>query len=186
MLGDNSYYIDYKEKKMIKLDYQTNNPRWGMSGIKFTNWKAYSKTIGFLSNLDHYKTYGKGSSIWQNSISIILERNDLQGAYEKEGRIHYYKEMHDLSRELVDLNACHSAGNSPVTCRMNSNGFMRSLVEDFSFQMLLRSSQLTADIIPPSGKGSVKSELKSFFTKEAHAKEEILEYMNAFDTGYNL
>ena len=39
---------------MVKLDYRTNNPRWGWRGIKFEDWESFSFTVGYLSNLDHY------------------------------------------------------------------------------------------------------------------------------------
>lgn len=39
---------------MIQLDYRTNNPRWGLRGVVFSDWKNYVKTIGFLCNIEHY------------------------------------------------------------------------------------------------------------------------------------
>lgn len=39
---------------MVKLDYRTNNPRWGLRGMKFENWESYSFTLGYLSNPNHY------------------------------------------------------------------------------------------------------------------------------------
>ena len=40
---------------MVVLDYQTNNPRWGWSGIEYSSWENYAFCLGYLSNIDHYK-----------------------------------------------------------------------------------------------------------------------------------
>ena len=56
---------------MIQLDYRTNNPRWGLTGIQFTSWESYSFTLGYLSNLVHYdKKYPHAPNA---NISVHIE-----------------------------------------------------------------------------------------------------------------
>lgn len=53
---------------MVKLDYRTNNPRWGLRGMKFENWESYSFTLGYLSNPNHYNNkhpYGQTCGKYQ-------------------------------------------------------------------------------------------------------------------------
>ena len=133
---------------MITLDYQTNNPRWGWSGMAFVDWISFSLTLGFLSNKRHHKGNGTGASVWCNSISIHVEGNDQDGAWYSEGRIHYYGTMHDLQTHLPDLHAHSSAGNTSATCRINSNGYIiNSLIADFNFQVC--SYGYISDVYPP-------------------------------------
>ena len=73
---------------MVKLDYRTNNPRWGLKGVKFDSWESYSFTLGYLSNPDHYDNLNSYSRY--ANISLHIEGNNEQGAWDKEGRIHYY------------------------------------------------------------------------------------------------
>ena len=58
---------------MLTLDFMTNNPRWGKRGIIFSNLCEYAKTLGFLSNIRHYKGCGDNSKYFNNSISIHAE-----------------------------------------------------------------------------------------------------------------
>lgn len=63
---------------MVKLDYRTNNPRWGLRGIRFDNLESYSFTLGYLSNLDHYNNehpYARNAN-----ISVHIEGNNKQGS----------------------------------------------------------------------------------------------------------
>ena len=69
---------------MIGLDYRTNNPRWGWSGICYSSWENYAFALGYLSNIRHYHNkYTGGTAL----VDIHFEGNDLQGAWGKEGRM---------------------------------------------------------------------------------------------------
>lgn len=172
---------------MIQLNYQTNNPRWGWTGVKFSDWNSFSLTLGFLSNIRHFKGHGTTSSIWSNSISMHIEGNNQQGAWDKEGRIHYYKRSTDLQSYLADLETHSSAGNKSTTCRINSNGYILSLVHDFDFKVKTYTGYSTADIFPPDNSFSyVKSILNNFLNSINLSIQEINSCLNSFDKGFNL
>ena len=97
---------------MVQLDYQTNNPRWGLSGIKFSSWQSYSFVLGYLSNPAH--NYELNNSI-SADISMRIERNDKQGAWNKEGRIHFYGAISKLENVFKDLYDHSSRGVGLVT-----------------------------------------------------------------------
>lgn len=130
---------------MIDLDYRTDNPRWGISGIVYGSWASFAFALGYLANEAHYRN--------RNSIGLIdlhVEGNDVQGAWGKEGRIHYYGPEPYLASRFGDWNCAKSAGNGNITCRINSNEYMRSLVYDFGFEVKTYRGYTTADIFPPS------------------------------------
>ena len=129
---------------MIKLDYQTNNFRWGMSGIKYTSWENFAFALGYLSNIKHYRN--------ENLVGLIevhIEQNDRQGAVGKEGRIHYYGSEEYLKGNFGDWYKCKSAGNGTITYRINSNDYIKSLIQDFGFKVVMYSEYDTMDIFPP-------------------------------------
>lgn len=173
---------------MIQLDYRTNNPRWGLSGIVFDNWNEFCLTLGFLSNIDHYE--GRGvttSSIWSHSISVHIEHNNKQGAWNKEGRIHYYKNLTALQNNLVSLYNNRSAGNGRITCRINSNGYMMGLIKDFGFQLITYVGYDTADIIPPQNAyQTVKASIQQYLIGVIPDTKERINILNYFDMGWNL
>ena len=68
----------------------------------------------------------------------------------KEGRIQYYGKENYLALRLADWYYTKSAGNGSITCRMNSNDYMYSLVHDFGFEEKRYRGYTTADIFPPS------------------------------------
>lgn len=105
---------------MINLDFTTDNPRWGESVIEFTDLFEYAKTLGFLSNIRHYNGYRENITKFDNSISIHIEENHVDGAWAKECRIHYYKDMEMLNYHLHDLWRVSSAGRGDaIKCRIN-------------------------------------------------------------------
>lgn len=133
---------------MIQLNYQTDNPRWGWSGVKFMSWEGYAKSLGYLANVSHYRN----NPVTGNSYGLIelhVERNDVQGAWGKEGRIHYYGNDAFLNLEFPDWYNCKSEGVGNITSRINSNDYMYSLVNDFGFQVNIYAGFTTADIFPP-------------------------------------
>jgi len=172
---------------MINLDYQTDNPRWGWTGMKFTDWNSFAFTLGFLSSIRHFQGYGRGKTIWDDSILIRAEQNDRQGAWEYEGRIHYYKLLPDLQNTLPDLFACKSAGNGNITCRINSNGYIDSLIYDFGFVPIITPGRLTIDVYPPQiALTSVGSALQNHLVSIGLSSAQINFCMVAFNDGWNL
>ena len=131
---------------MVVLNYQTNNPRWGWSGIEYSSWENYAFCLGYLSNIDHYKN--------KNNIGLIdlhVEGNYIQGAWGREGRIHYYGNMTFLKNNFPDWYENSSAGNAATTCRVNSNDYVYSLVFDYGFEDISYRGRTTHDIFPPRG-----------------------------------
>lgn len=130
---------------MIVLDYRTINPRWGLSGIEYSSWENYAFCLGYLSNENHYRNLN-GSGL----IDLHIEMNKEQGAWGKEGRIHYYGTESYLASQFADWNDAKSAGTRNITCRINSNDYMYALVNDFGFSVKTYPGYTTADIFPPS------------------------------------
>lgn len=133
---------------MIKLNYQTYNNAHGLSGIKFDSWDDYALVLGFLSNIEHHGR--EKFNELNNVVNVVIERNDLQGAWKKEGRIQYYGDITLLRDELPQLYRHKSKGNGNITCRINSNGYMRHLVNDYNFDVIPRIVGTTGDIKPSS------------------------------------
>ena len=67
---------------MITLDYRTNNPRWGTSGMAYASWERFAFALGYLANEAHYRNKND-----RGLIELHFESNDVQGAWGKEGRI---------------------------------------------------------------------------------------------------
>ena len=159
---------------MVKLDYRTNNPRWGLVGVVFKSWESYAFTLGYLSNPAHYDT-----------ISVHIEGNDVQGAWDKEGRIHYYGTLSSLKSTFADLYACSSAGTGRITKRINSNGYILSLIHDYGFKLCPRHKKTTADVFPPNN-NSVYKLLKQYLLAEKLPRNIIRDCLDCFDDGFNL
>ena len=130
---------------MIKLDYTTYNPRWKHSGIRYSSWEAFAFALGYLANRLHYRNINDSGL-----IELHFESNDNQGAWGKEGRIHYYGERAYLSSEFLDWYNAKSAGVNNITYRINSNDYIYSLVYDFGFEVKRYVGYTTADIFPPT------------------------------------
>ncbi len=156
---------------MITLDYRTNNPYWGKSGVHFNSWEDLALSLGFLSNPKNHK------------ISIHIESNDNQGAWGKEGRIHYYHSLPYLQSNLKCLYDCRSAGNGNITCRINSNNFIYSLIHDFGFTT---SSQATAIVTPPQNNQSILNILISHLNDIGESQKTISNCVNQFNLGNTL
>lgn len=168
---------------MIQLDYRTLNPRWGIRGIKFESWESYSLTLGYLSNLDHY--YNLNPHQQHANVSVHVESNDDQGAWDKEGRIHYYGQEMLLGAYLKDLDACSSSGTGRITRRINSNGYIRSLLYDYNFEIRIDEGYTTADVFP-TDKAKIKSKLRNQLINERLTNPEINYCLDVFEEGYNL
>ncbi|MBP3277027.1 hypothetical protein [Kandleria sp.] len=165
---------------MIKLDYQTNNPRWGWSGIKYSSWEKYAFCLGYLTNIQHYRNNSDSGL-----IDLHVEGNHIQGAWGKEGRIHYYGDLKFLKNNFPDWDANRSAGNASVTCRMNSNDYMYSLVTDYGFEIVSYNDMTTCDIFPPSHNAynTVLNRMLAEIPRNAGDMDRIA---NAFAKGWGL
>ena len=169
---------------MIQLDYRTNNPRWGYVGVNFTDWNNFCLTLGFLSNINHYINRGiPTGSVWDSSVAIHVESNHMQGAWDSEGRIQYYKDLNDLQNYLIDLYTCSSAGVGNITCRINSNGYIQSLINDFNFQ-ITNPGNNTADIIPPLP-GVTRTIIQNFLLNY-YQLNQVNNILNYYDIGFNM
>lgn len=166
---------------MIKLDYQTNNPRWGWSGIEYTSWENYAYALGYLANECHYHNRYSGRNAL---IEVHFEGNDVQGAWGKEGRIQYYGQLAYLATHFPDWDTNKSSGTRDVTCRMNSNDYIYSLIYDYSFTIVSKPGYTTRDIFPPNVNpyNTVLDKLVGSLPRNCDA--EAVEV--AFDAGWNL
>lgn len=166
---------------MVQLDYQTNNPRWGISGIKFSSWQSYSFALGYLSNPAH--NYELNNSI-SADISMRIERNDKQGAWNKEGRIHFYGAISKLENVFKDLYDHSSRGVGLVTKRIDSNGYILSLINDYGFKLCPRKGYTTADVFPPNDNSVVRL-LEQYLLYMNLPDNVIDECLNCFDDGFD-
>lgn len=168
---------------MVTLNYKTNNPRWGKCGIEFQNWESYSFTLGYLSNPEHYVNFQPNSP--NADISVHVEGNNEQGAWDKEGRIHYYGTLSYLKNTFEDLFNCSSAGTGNITKRINSNGYILSLINDYNFEVRTYIGYTTADIFPPELE-IVENNLRKHFRNLRLGKTHINTCLEVFYDGYNL
>ena len=168
---------------MIRLDYRTVNARWGLRGIHFQAWTGYAFTLGYLSNIAHYKRGPRPAS--GADIAVIIERNNDQGAWEKEGRIQYYGTLPRLRTHFPDLFQCSSAGVGRVTKRINSNGYVLSLVNDYGFVPKKRpNGQLTADLFPPNTPAQIWPRLQRHLQSLELSQADITACYQEFDRGF--
>lgn len=168
---------------MIELDYRTNNRRWGDKGICFRSWESYSLTLGYLSNFGHYKNLNPSSL--DANISLHIEKNNEQGAWGKEGRIHYYGNLSDLRMNLEDLANCSSAGNGKIKCRINSNGYILSLINDYGFEVKSYEGYSTVDVFP-TDKIAIKDKLEKQLKNIKLMDSRVDGCLEEFKRGYNL
>lgn len=168
---------------MVKLNYKTNNPRWGISGLEFQNWESYSLTLGYLSNPQHYDNLYSNTP--RANISVHIEGNNEQGAWDKEGRIHYYGSPISLRDTFDDLYACCSAGTGRITRRINSNGYILSLINDYGFEVRTYKGYTTANVFPPEVK-NVENNLRKHLMNLRLTNTYINQCLEIFQNGYNL
>lgn len=167
---------------MIQLDYRTNNPRWGLSGIEYSSWESFAFALGYLANAIHYRNINNSGL-----IELHFEGNDIQGAWGKEGRIHYYGSKSYLASAFSDWYNAKSAGTGNITYRVNSNDYMYSLVYDFGFEIKRYSEYTTADIFPPSNGAfdNVWGILENYLVQEKYSNTEIGSIRRYFESGWN-
>lgn len=167
---------------MVILDYRTNNPRWGLRGIIFQSWENYAYTLGYLSNIDHFHNHYPRQ---QNAdISVHIECNNEQGAWNKEGRIHFYGEINDLEQKLPDLFLCSSAGTRNITRRINSNGYIVALINDFHFEVRNRPDYSTAAVFPTE-RNIIEHELQRHLEIQHLSRQKTENCMRYFQIGFS-
>ena len=170
------------EGKMINLDFTTDNPRWGKSGIEFTDLFEYAKTLGFLSNIRHYDGHGENITEFDNSISIHIEGNHVDGAWAKECRIHYYKDKEMLNYHLHNLCEVSSAGRGDaITCRINSNKYINHLIAEYDF--LVYDAGYSRNVFP-----NERERIISRFEQQliGETTERKISAINNFNIGWEL
>lgn len=167
---------------MITLDYRTDNPRWGLSGIRYSSWETFAFALGYLANELHYRNINDSGL-----IDLHFESNDDQGAWGKEGRIHYYGVGAYLSSVFTDWYNAKSAGVNNITYRINSNNYMYSLVHDFGFEVKRYVGYTTADIFPPihNAFGEVWNVLEDYLRQNRYHNKQIDRIHQCYIEGWN-
>lgn len=119
-------------------------------------------------------------------IELHFESNDVQGAWGKEGRIHYYGTESYLASKFIDWYDARSAGIGKISYRINSNEYMYALVHDFGFEEKRYRGYTTADIFPPSANAFVKvwTRLEKFLKNERFDEEEVKTIQKCFEAGW--
>ena len=120
-------------------------------------------------------------------IDLHFESNDAQGAWGKEGRIHYYGERAYLSSVFTDWDNAKSAGVNNITYRINSNDYMYSLVHDFGFEVKRYVGYTTADIFPPihNAFGEVWNLLEDYLVQNGYPDGQIDRIHQCYIEGWN-
>ena len=173
---------------MIRLDYRNDNPRWGQAGIIFSSWEQYALTLGYISNVVHYRNSPVFRSVigkWDKKIEIQAESTSKQEIWGKAGGILYYGAKSDIKKEFPDLYKCKSKGEDGTTFRFNSDDYMYSLVNDYHFSLTPKEGG-AADIFPPFSEAydSVWEILERHLQKLAMPDEQIRAVKRCFRTGW--
>lgn len=133
---------------MPTLNFPTNGPTG--RDIVFSNWKEYSRTIGFFHNLNHHKYTSTGRNP-DSCIHITIEANDEHGAYAKEGRIVTFEPLtlNNLQNYFPTLYRASTNPTGNQTARINRNELVYSLIRLYNFTSIRRNTNTTRDVIPP-------------------------------------
>ena len=83
--------------------------------VTFNNEHEYYELLGFLAKSD-------------DTVSIVWERNEEQGAWGSEGRLQFYKDYTPFSASLS-----RTAGNGNIIFRVNCNDFVQNINENHAF-----------------------------------------------------
>lgn len=168
----------------MRIDFRTNNPRWGVSGISFETLEEYVYILGFLTNNRHYQSYnGSPYSNYDRSIEIQIEGNYVDGAWARECRIHYLRDESSLRNLSQSLSAAKSAGRSThgVVARINSNEFINHLISDYNFSVS-QTGRYSEFVLPPSIE-TVCGILENLLRNE---RWEVDGFIRIFEEGFNL
>ena len=79
---------------------------------------------------------------------------------------------------------CSSAGVGNIVRRINSNGYILSLINDYDFEVCTHAGKDTASIFP-SQKYKIEDRLKQHFISLKFSDIDIEKYINCFNDGYN-
>lgn len=168
----------------MRIDFRTNNPRWGVSGLSFATLEEYVYVLGFLANSRHYQSYnGLPCSNYDKAIEIKIEANYVDGAWAKECRIHYLKDESNLRNLSQSLSAASSAGRPThgVVARINSNEFINHLISDYNFSVS-QTGSYSESVFPPSIE-TVCGNLENLLLNEGL---EVDGFIRLFEEGFNL
>ncbi|RSJ09663.1 hypothetical protein D8824_05015 [Streptococcus intermedius] len=168
----------------MRIDFRTNNPRWGLSGLSFIDLEEYAYELGFLTNIRHYKSYsGLNYSDYDESIEIQIEGNYVDGAWARECRIHYFKDLSSLINLSQSLNSASSAGRQPygIMARINSNNFINHLISEYDFEVSQTGSY--SEYVTPSSKELVSRILEDSLLDDGI---EANRFLTRFEEGFNL
>lgn len=168
----------------MKINFKSNNPRWGYSGISFTDLEEYAFVLGFLTNIHHYKGYSElNNSDYNNSIEIQIEGNYVDGAWAKECRIHYFKDLSSLRKLSPSLSNASSAGRPSfgIIVRINSNNFINHLISKYDFKVS-QTGNYSEYVTPPS-KVHVRRTLEDSVLNTGTDIDRVL---SSFEEGFNL
>ena len=77
-----------------------------------------------------------------------------------------------------------SSGVGSVTKRIDSNGYILSLIEDYEFVLQPRLGQTTADVFPPNN-DRVRRLLYGYLSEVELPNNIIAECLQCFDEGYS-
>lgn len=168
----------------MRIDFNTNNPRWGISGISFATLEEYVYVLGFLSNIRHYQSYGGSPhTTYDKSIEMLIEGNYVDGAWAKECRIHYLKDESSLRNLSQSLSVASSAGRPThgIVARINSNEFINHLISDYRFDVS-QTGRYSEYITPPL-KEFVQEILENLLLNEG---EDVGKFLTIFNEGFAL
>ncbi|MEZ7651701.1 hypothetical protein HMPREF2655_05135 [Streptococcus sp. HMSC066F01] len=166
------------------IDFTTINPRWGTSGISFESIEEFVFVLGFLTNIRHYSSYrGKQYSYYDKSVEIQVEGNYVDGAWAKECRIHYLKDLPSLQQLSQSLSNARSAGRQThgIQARINSNRFINHLISEYGFKV--SETGKYSEYVTPPDKLHVKKRIESSLF---NTDTDIYKIFNSFEEGYNL
>lgn len=90
-----------------------------------------------------------------------------------------------MGTNLGDLDACSSAGTGRITRRINSNGYILSLINDYDFEVRTYAGYTTADVFP-ADRAAIEAELRRQLLNRRLTNSQINICLDMFNQGYNL
>lgn len=78
-----------------------------------------------------------------------------------------------------------SAGTGRITRRINSNGYILSLINDYAFEIKTYAGYTTADVFPPEFE-VVENHLRRHLMNRCLTNSQINACVDTFVAGYNL
>ena len=93
--------------------------------------------------------------------------------------------MDSLRYYFYDLYLCSSAGVGNIVRRINSNGYILSLINDYDFEVRTYSNLETADVIP-SQTDIIENYLRHYLISNRFTDSDIQICIEEFYNGYDL